>query len=63
MTKGQVVTVKLYGGETALRRVVAVRENVVVICTEEEFLTAQRQGREPEGLGFPWSDVLEPVEA
>lgn len=63
MTKGQIVTVKLYGGETAKRRVVAVKENVVVICSEEEYQTAMRQGREPEGLGFPWSDVLKEVEA
>jgi hypothetical protein len=63
MTKGQVVTVKMFGGETAKRRVVAIKENVVVICAEEEYQTALRQGREPEGLGFPWSDVLEAVEA
>jgi hypothetical protein len=63
MTKGQVVTVKLYGGEKAQRRVVAVKEDVVVICAEEEYQTALRQGRSPEGLGFPWSDVLEEVEA
>jgi hypothetical protein len=61
--KGQTVTVKLYGGETARRRVVAVKENVVVICSEEEYQTALRQGREPEGLGFPWKDILETVEA
>jgi hypothetical protein len=61
MTKGQVVTVKLYGGEVANRRVVAVKKNVVVICAEEEYQTAHREGREPEGLGFPWSDVLETV--
>ncbi|MGA7339755.1 MAG: hypothetical protein WBE72_19475 [Terracidiphilus sp.] len=63
MIRGQVVTVKLFGGETAQRRVVAVKENVVVICAEEEYQTAKRQGREPEGLGFPWEDVLEALEA
>jgi len=63
MIKGQRVTVRLYGGETGTRRVVAVKENVVVICAEEEYATAQRQGREPEGLGFPWDDVLDEVEA
>jgi hypothetical protein len=63
MTRGQLVTVRLYGGETAQRRVVAVKENVVVICAEEEYQTAKRQGRDPEGLGFPWIDVIEEVEA
>lgn len=59
MTKGQVVTVKLYGGDTAQRRVVAVKDEVVVICAEEEYVSAQREGREPSGLGFPRVDVIE----
>jgi len=61
MVKGELVTVKLYGGETAQRRVVSVKGNVVVICAEEEFQTAVREQREPEGLGFPISDILEMV--
>jgi hypothetical protein len=59
MKKGQVVVVKLYGGKTALRRVVAVKRDVVVICAEEEYLAAEREGREPNGLGFPVADVKE----
>lgn len=62
MVKGQLVIVKLYGGETAQRRVIAVKEDVVVICAEEEYQTAQKEGRDPEGLGFPWIDVLELAE-
>ena len=57
MNAGQLVTVKLYGGGTASRRLVAVKEKVVVICGEEEYANAQREGRPPEGLGFPKADV------
>lgn len=58
MDAGQIVTVKLYGGKTAQRRLLAVKENVVVICSEEEYVNAHREGREPEGLGFPSVDVI-----
>ena len=59
MKKGQLVVVKLYGGKTAVRRVVAVRRDVVVICAEEEYMAAELEGREPRGLGFPIADVQE----
>lgn len=59
MAKGQLVTVRLYGGQTAIRRVVAVKRDVIVICTEEEYQEAQRDRREPSGLGFPRQDVME----
>jgi hypothetical protein len=62
MVDGQLVTVKLYGGETAQRRVVEDKGSVVVICAEEEYVSAKREGREPIGLGFPREDVLEMVE-
>ena len=60
MEKGQTVTVCLYGGETAPRRVLADRGDVIVICSEEEFQAAQREEREPSGLGFPRQDVITP---
>lgn len=59
MHKGQSVTVKLYGGKMAVRRVVAVKRDVIVICSDEEYKKAESEGREPEGLGFPHSDVIE----
>lgn len=62
MTKGQLVTVRLYGGGTAIRRVVAVKRDVIVICAEEEYEAAEREGREPNGLGFPPEDVIGVVE-
>jgi len=62
MVNGQVVTVNLYGGDTAQRRVIADKGSVVVICTEEEYVAAKREGRETIGLGFPREDVFEMVE-
>lgn len=61
MIEGQVVTVRLYGGETGVRRVVADKGAVVVICSEGEYANAKREKREPVGLGFPRQDVLEEV--
>jgi hypothetical protein len=58
MHKGQEVTVLLFGGGTATRRVIADKGNVVVICTEEEFQRAKEENREPEGLGFPRASVV-----
>lgn len=62
MLKGQIVTVSLYGGKTAPRRVIAAKGNVVVICSEDEFLKAEIEGRDPVGLGFPKEDVLDTSE-
>lgn len=61
MHKGQSVTVRLYGGKTAVRRIVAVKRDVIVICSEEEYELAEYEQRDPEGLGFPPSDVIESV--
>jgi hypothetical protein len=63
VVNGQVVTVRLYGGDTAQRRVISDKGEVVVICAEEEYANAKREGREPMGLGFPREDVFEMVEA
>jgi hypothetical protein len=62
MIKGQVVTALLYGGGEALRRVVADKGDVVVICSEEEYKRADRERREPSGVGFPREDVIDQSE-
>lgn len=61
MKRGDIVRVRLWGGSTALRRVVAVKPKVVVICSEWEFQAAMEEKREPQGLGFPHADVM-PIE-
>ncbi len=62
MSKGQLIKVRLYGGQTATRRVVAVKRDVVVICSDEEYQNASLEGREPEGLGFPIADIMGDVQ-
>lgn len=62
MLKGQLVTVRLYGGTTAIRRVVADKKKFVVVCAEEEFRLAEQEGREPEGIGFPLDDIVQAEE-
>ena len=59
MKEGQMVTVLLFGGETAQRRVIADKGDVVVICSEDEYQSALVEERPPSGLGFPREDVLE----
>jgi hypothetical protein len=58
LIKGNVVKVKLWGGEIAERRLLLDKGSVVVICSESEYREAEREGREPCGLGFPREDVL-----
>ena len=57
MTRGQVDTALLYGGKDVLRRVVADKGDIVVICAEDEYQQAQREGRDPSGIGFPRADI------
>lgn len=59
MVKGQIVNAKLYGGATAARRVVLDKGDVVVICSEAEYQAAEKEGREPSGIGFPRQDIVE----
>jgi hypothetical protein len=58
MAKGQIVRVRLFGGAIAPRRVIVDRGNIVVICSEEEYRAAEKEDREPIGLGFPRIDVI-----
>ena len=58
MARGERVTVKLYGGGEAIRRVVENKDRIIVVCSEEEYHLAELEDREPEGLGFPREDVL-----
>ena len=59
MSKGECVKVRLYGGKTTIRRVVAAKRDVVVICADEEYVLAEREHREPEGMGLPRADIIE----
>lgn len=62
MKRGQIVSVRLYGGSVVPRRVLVDRGAVVVICPEDEYQAASREEREPVGLGFPRQDVIDTAE-
>ena len=58
MEKGQVVRVMGYGGKELQRRLIRETESTVIICTEEEYEAALREGREPRGVGFPKASLV-----
>ena len=57
LNRGSVVVVKAYGGEKLTRRVVLDRGASVVICTEREYLRAEKEKCEPDGVAFPRRSV------
>jgi hypothetical protein len=57
MEKGDLVTVRAFGGELLKRRVVNELTNVVLVCSEKEYRKAAEEGREPDAVGFPKEDV------
>ena len=62
MESGDLVRVRLYGGEEVVRRFVVQTESSVVICSEEEFQRSLEEGRNPDGIGFPPEDILGPAD-
>jgi hypothetical protein len=59
MERGAWVQVRAFGGEILARRVVEVDGDTIAICRDEEYQTAQREGREPITVGFPRSAIVE----
>ena len=59
MKRGDMVKVRAFGNETLKRRVVAVYDDVVAICRDEEFTKAEKEKREPNSVGFKVTDVIE----
>lgn len=55
---GKTVKIVAHGGEIIERRVVAVADNTVVVCTDDEFRDAATEGRDPITVGFPVSDIV-----
>ncbi len=58
--RGTTVTVKTFGGYTLERIVWEDLGLGVLVCTEEAFTNAQRDGGEPSLVGFPREDVTPP---
>lgn len=61
MRNGDLIRVKTYGGKVEARRVVDVRERLVIVTTKEEYETAAREQRKPVCIGFPLVDVIEVI--
>lgn len=59
MNPGDIVRVRAYGGQVLTRRVVGMKGQTVMICREDEYQAAQREGREPMCAGFPKENVVE----
>ncbi|HEX9897338.1 MAG TPA: hypothetical protein VGA85_06745 [Dehalococcoidales bacterium] len=57
MKTGQLVRLKVYGGE-AVVMIVDANDVHVAVCKREEFEAAQREGRQPISVGFPVTDVI-----
>lgn len=53
MQSGDKVQLRAYGGSEITRRVVAVSGNTLLVCLEEEYRRAKKEGREPVCVGFP----------
>ena len=58
MREGDLVRVRAYGGEQVMRRLVAVRGDILLICRDEEYEAAQREGRQPLCIGFHKEDII-----
>jgi hypothetical protein len=61
MERGSTVQLLAYGDEVITRTIVAVTSGVVLVCREDEWVRAQRTGREPTVVGFPVSAVIQPT--
>jgi len=63
MKPGQMVKLRGYGNEELVRRVLRLDKDIVVVCRQDEYEKAQSERREPLGVGFHISEVLnaEPI--
>jgi hypothetical protein len=52
MKRGELVLAKMFSGQCEERRVVEKEGDTVYICKEEEWLSAQKDNREPLCVGF-----------
>lgn len=58
MEIGQLVKLRAYSNKELLRRVVRLEEDIIIVCSPEEYEAARRQGREPTAVGFHITDVI-----
>ena len=58
MKSGEIVKMRIYGGESILV-VVEATDTHVNVCTRQEFEKAKREKRQPVLVGFPKKDIIE----
>ncbi len=58
MKPGDSVEVKLFGGGAAVRKLIAIKGDRYVVCSEQELAEAKAAGRQPLTLAFPKVDVI-----
>jgi hypothetical protein len=58
MTAGQMIEVKAYGDVILQRIVIKALTDTVIVCNPNEWEAAMREGRVPEGVGFPVSSIV-----
>ncbi len=58
LTTGNKVRLKTFNGSRIDRRIVAIRGDVIQVCSEDEWQRAQREGVQPSCIGFRISDVV-----
>lgn len=60
---GELVRVRAFGGKELIRRLVAVRQGIALVCNDEEYQAARKDNREPTCIGFRVGDVLGKADA
>jgi hypothetical protein len=58
MEVGDRVRVRTVSGKVGVRVVVGFSEYGPILCSESEYEAATKEGREPEGLGWPEESIL-----
>lgn len=57
MKQGQLITVEGFDRKRVDCRLVEVRGETAIVCSEQEWQKAKRENREPECLGWPIQNV------
>lgn len=57
MKKGEVITVEGFDRKQVDCRLIEVRGDTAIVCSEQEWQKANREDREPECLGWPVASV------
>ena len=57
MKSGEIITAQTFDGKVIACRLVEVRDETAIFCSNEEWQKAKAERREPQCLGWPLSSV------